>query len=418
MPRQNCYFDRIFTDLILLCNSHDTYVSANMFHGAVKTVGYTTQGKPADDIAKASVSSLLKKIGDLQNEKKPEEGRLSVENEEALLGRLGIQKDGTFYLLEPYINGISRYFPTEEELDAFPRRTCEDLDLFSLSVSEMEEETFGAWGCYISGIVSRVEQEIISGLRQEESFQDTYIKYLQSEFSRSELIWMAKNPEEIRKILDQERFSGGNGNVIESLKQELAASVFRNAGIKDLIVDTIVKAGEQAGRFMAMWGDLVHTESILVSQKNLVDFYDQKVQQYIDRNRNRILKEFQEISDVQGLKEFLHSEIRALVKSDPIFRASFEVGLLALANQQDPAQALKTIADHLCGSNVKVWLGANGTSLDDPVQMALLLQDETDLYKLLHTTLPADQYYYYDTDINESADALNVYVLNETQLRW
>ena len=48
--------------------------------------------------------------------------------------------------------------------------------------------------------------------------------------------------------------------------------------------------------------------------------------------------------------------------------------------------------------------------------MALLLQDESDLYPLLHETMPADQYYYYVTDINDSADALTVYALTETQL--
>ena len=165
-----------------------------------------------------------------------------------------------------------------------------------------------------------------------------------------------------------------------------------------------------------MWDELVSTESILVGQGDLVPFYDQKVQQYIDRNAERIAADFQMISTVQELKEFLYGEIRSLIKSDPIFRAPFEKELLERANQKDAVQALKAIADHLCGSNVRIWLAANGASLDGPVQMALLLQDESDLYPLLHETMPADQYYYYDTDINDSADALNVYALTETQL--
>ena len=416
MPKQGNYFDRIFTDIILLCNSHDAYVSANMTHGALKTVGYTTQGKPVDDIAKASVSSLLKKIGDLQDARKADERLFAAENAEKTLRRLGIQKDGTFYLLEPYIQAASRFFPRQEEIDAFPRKTCDDLDLYSLSVREVEDETFGAWGCYIESIVSRVEQEIISGLQQEESFQDTYTRYLQTEFSRNELIWMAKNPEELRGLLEQEPVFSGSGNVIDSLKKELAARVFQNSGIRELIVGTIIQAGERAGEFLKMWDELVSTESILVGQGDLVPFYDQKVQKYIDRNAERIAGDFQMISTVQELKEFLYGEIRSLIKSDPIFRAPFEKELLERANQKDAVQALKAIADHLCGSNVRIWLAANGASLDGPVQMALLLQDESDLYPLLHETMPADQYYYYDTDINDSADALNVYALTETQL--
>lgn len=416
MPRQDNYFDRIFTDIILLCNSRDTYVSSNMLHGDLKTVGYTTQAKPVEDIAKASVSSLLKKISDLQNKRKPDDSQLTGENSDELLARLGIRKDGTFYMLEPYIASASRYFPVQEELDAFPRRTCDDLDLFTLSFDEVEKETFGAWGCYIESIISRVEQEIISGFRQEDSFQDTYQKYLQTEFSRGELIWMSKNPEEIRALLDQDYKSYGKGNVIDSLREELLSGIYQNAGIKDIIVDTIVRAGEQASGFMHMWDEMVNTESVIVSMNDIVPFYDQKVQQYIDRNAERIIKEFQTISDWQGLKEFLCGEIRSLIKSDPVFRAPFEDELIERVNRKDPSLALKAISDHLCGNNVRIWLASNGASLDNPVQMSLLMQDETALYRSLHETLPDEKYFYYDTDINESADALNIYVVNEIQL--
>ena len=79
-------------------------------------------------------------------------------------------------------------------------------------------------------------REIISGLQQEESFQDTYTRYLQTEFSRNELIWMVKNPEELRGLLEQEPVFSGSGNVIDSLKKELAARVFQNSGIRELIV--------------------------------------------------------------------------------------------------------------------------------------------------------------------------------------
>lgn len=416
MSRQNHYFDQIFADIILLCNGPDTYVSSNMLYGAVKTVGYTTQAKPVDDISKAAVSSLLKKISDLQDSKKTDEAHLLGENPQELLGRLGIQKDGTFYMLDSYINAASRYFPTQDEVDAFPRRTSEDLDLFSLSVTDVEKETFGAWGCYMESIVSKVEQEIISGLQQEESFQDTYLRHLQKKFSRGELIWMSKNQEEIREVLNQEYYSYGTRNVIDSLKEELALRVFQNAGIKEAIIDTIVKAGEQAREFMRMWNELVNTESIIVRQIDIIPFYDQKVQQYIDRNAERITRAFQTISDVDGLKDFLFGEIRILIKSDPVFRAPFEEELIQRVNQKDPAQALRAIAEQLCGTNVKIWLASNGASLDDPVQMSLLMQDETALYESLHEILPDQKYYYYDTDINESADALNIYVLNETQL--
>ena len=87
----------------------------------------------------------------------------------------------------------------------------------------MEDETFGAWGCSIESIVSRVEQAIISGLQQEESFQDTYTRYLQTEFSRNELIWMAKNPDDLRGLLDLEPVLSGSGNVLASLTKTLAA---------------------------------------------------------------------------------------------------------------------------------------------------------------------------------------------------
>ena len=74
MPKQGNYFDRIFTDIILLCNSHDAYVSSQYDPWSLKNSRiYHPGGRPVDDIAKASVSSLLKKIGDLQDARKADE---------------------------------------------------------------------------------------------------------------------------------------------------------------------------------------------------------------------------------------------------------------------------------------------------------------------------------------------------------
>jgi hypothetical protein len=381
MPKEHPYFNRIFTDVILLADGPDGYVSSNILHGGLKTVGYTMQAKPVEDISKVAVSSLLKKISELQRLNKTDSSQqFHGADTKNLLRRLGIQENGTFYMLENYLAQATKFLPTQEVVDSFPRRTSDDLDLYSLSARAIEEETFGAWGCYMESIVAKVEEEIVSGFQQEGSFQDVYLKYLKQEFLRSELIYMSKNPEEIRALLDEENYTHSSHTVIDSLKQELALGVFKNAGIKDEIVSTIIKAGKQAQEFMDNWNSMVNTESVLIKEQSLIAFYDQKVQNYVDQNQDRIMKEFRVISDMPSLKAFLFNEIRLLIKSDSIFRAPFEEELIQRVSVKDPAKALNMIAEALNGQNVKIWLASNGASLDAPVQMALLLQDSTELY--------------------------------------
>lgn len=416
MPGMNSYFHQIFTDIILLCNSSDPYISSNMLHSGVKTVGFNTQEKPVEEMAKASLSALLKKINDLCSRPSGEEIGFSGQNAIALRKRLGIREDGTFQLLDSYVESVQNYLPTNDIIEAFPRRTCNDLDLYTLSVSKMEEETFGAWGCYIEKIASKIEQDISSGFWQNDSFEDVYLKYLQNEFTRGELIWMKSNIEEIAELLNYAPDTNGTKNVIDSLKVELGARVFRNTGIRDAILEVISTAGQQASQFTGLWRELANSASVIVEEPDTVTFFDNKVQQYVDTHQQQILSQFQLLNDQEELIQFLYGEIRSLIKSDPIFTAPFHEVLLKLAALKNPTQALQAIANQLCGAQVKVWLAANGTSLDAPVQRALLMQEGTDLYDSLHRTLSDQEYYYYDTDVNESADALDIYILTAMQL--
>ena len=168
---------------------------------------------------------------------------------------------------------------------------------------------------------------------------------------------------------------------------------------------------------MAMWNELVTTETMMLKQQDIAPFYEQKVQNYIDMNGERIAKEFQKICSGKELMEFLKKEISGLIKGDKIFKASFEDELIQRLGQKDPATALRTISDQLTGSNVKIWLSSSGSALDAPIQLTLLVKAGTALENTIKASLNSDLYYSYDTRTGESADALNLYQLESMHLR-
>lgn len=414
MPKEG-YFGRIFADLMILANGSDPYISANLIHAGVKTVGFASRQKPADDIAKACVSQLLKKMGAMQSLR--QSGTSGSNASDALLARLGIREDGTFCMLDSYVDNAARSFPAAESLEAFPRRTCEDLDLGTLSAREIDEETFGAWSAYIGGIVTRIEEEIVLDFNRGGNFAESYTAYLKEHYSRAELIWLSEHPDEVESVLSREYTVPRNGSALDSLRTELAAGLLKNDSVQQAILKVIAAAGEDAKQFASMWNELVNTQSVLIREDDILTFYEQKVQSYIDHQGERIAKEFQEIAGVEELWEFLCGEIRQLINSDPIFKASFEDELISRAGFKEPAEALRQISEQLTGDNIKIWLKSSGSALGNPEQLALLLKSGTRLDRTLRSSLPnAEQYYFHDTDVEEAADALNIYRLDAYQL--
>ncbi len=416
MPKED-YFGAVFADLVVLADGADPYVSSTVIHSGIKTVGYATVQKPSEDIAKASVFSLLKQMSELRNMKKIASEHLEAEEIAGLAERLGIQKDGKFFMIDPYIDAAEKEFPTSEVLNAFPRRSCEDLDLEELTAEEVDEQTFGAWSSYIQTIVSKIESEIVSGFQRENDFQETFLNYLLETFSRAELIWLSANTEEIESYLQKDYTKHNRQKVIDSLKEEVAVKVSQNEAVREAILDVIRTAGENAREFMNMWNELVTTETMMLKQQDIAPFYEQKVQNYIDLNGERIAKEFQKICSGKELMDFLKKEISGLIKGDKIFKASFEDELIQRLGQKDPATALRTISDQLTGSNVKIWLSSSGSALDAPIQLTLLVKAGTALESTIQASLNSDLYYSYDTRTGETADALNIYQLEAMHLR-
>lgn len=415
MPKED-YFGAVFADLMVLANGADPYVSSTVIHSGIKTVGYATVEKPSDDIAKVSVFSLLKQMSELRNMKKIASEHLEAEEIAEIAERLGIRKDGKFLMIDPYVDAAEKEFPTSEVLNAFPRRSCEDLDLEELTAEEVDEQTFGAWSCYIQTIVSKIESEIVSGFQRENDFQETFLNYLLENFSRAELIWLSANTEEIEGYLQKDYTKHNRQKVIDSLKEEVAVKVSQNKAVREAIIDVIRAAGENAREFMNMWNELVTNETMMLKQQDIAPFYEQKVQNYIDLNGERIAKEFQKICSEKELMEFLKKEISGLIKGDKIFKASFEDELIQRLGQKDPATALRTISDQLTGSNVKIWLSSSGSALDAPIQLTLLVKAGTALENTIKASLNSD-HCCYNTRTGETADALNIYQLEVMHLR-
>lgn len=409
MPKGNGYFSKIFADTILLCDCEDAYVSDAMRSKGIKTVGFTTQEKPVNDIAKACITSMLTGMGRLRNS-----GEVIQHNQ--IEEKLAEKLNAISSILAPYLDSVARNLPTREMMQFFPRRTCEDMDLSTLSMKKLNEETYGAWDCYVSKIAEKIEETLEFELLQGGKFAEKIESYLRENFLREELIWFSQNLEVVRDGLEKKQIDADPGkSAVEMMKENIIDSVCKNERVKKIIIEEFDKVGKDAKRFQEYWKEIENPGSIIVEQADIIKFYDKKVRSYIEEHQERLKAEFQKIVTEDEMEKFLNREMKGMINSNPVFRIPFEEELIQRVNDREPEQALRLLTDKLSGNKVKIWIRSNGMVLNEPIQKVLLLQDNTSLYQSLKRVLDHGMYYY-DTDLNESADALNVYEVRKEHI--
>lgn len=409
---------RIIADLIVLIDWGKDYLLSATKSAWIHTVGFNTVEKPVKPIVDTCVFEIVRHIGDLI---KAASGS-AEKSELALVDQLGINEDGSFDCFDPIIEDFMKHFPTDAQLELFPRVNSDPVgEIAKFTMAVFNDFTMGAWNAFIRRLVTNFEKQIREDGQINLSLKEQFSAYIRKRFPLFELITFSNHIPEVMNAFASaaKRINTDNDDLRKGVRRELSKNLLQNDKIAELFCEEAKRLGDSGKRLQSCWekfqNELVKDTFFDPKDSSVKTFYSKRVQQYFNVNSNRIKEELCGISDVEELQAIIIRCCRELVDQDPAFSESFERELQTRLEAQDAWQAQSDIRDKLTGNNVNTWFIPTGTVMENPVLSVIMLRTDSDLHRFLMENL-GENANYYDTDNGDSADVIQIFGLNKYHL--
>lgn len=403
-----CY--RIAALFMALSNCENELINKQLFHHGVLTASYSIVQKPTCGIGQVVLDVFLRGLNDYV--RPVTNDLLAGANIKA---KLGITDDGTFKVIDDDAQQLLKAIvPTERDLAFFPRSDFAERDISRMSFADFDRACMGALSTYLT---QQQKRYLMVDGQQKKSWAKAYVELLRQNFSVDELIYLGNHLPAVRDFLLSQRVGDDSGGVIGGAYSKLRIALSRNLQVIDIVVDQIRDEAKRANDFRAIWKDLLGSLLSIrpIEDHDLVEFYGQKVTNFLDLHGKELGKKFATQSSVDELRFFLQQSIDDLIDSDEVFSAQFEAELMQrLDTTKDSADSFKWIFTRLTGENLKTYLQIN-FALDAPVAKAVFVEGQSELNAKLHESLTSDVYFY-NTGSNRWVEAFNVYAVDAGNL--
>lgn len=405
---------RIAADLIALSNNSDSPVSSRIFGGGIMTVSYVCEEKPYAEISNVVVRQLLNVLDPISKQSvHGERGRTRAE-------LLGMSDEGTLELLDQYVDQfLQAKLPTPEQIELFPRREESNWELAQLHADEFNEETLGAWDCYLQLLVRRTKEEIEANGSLRDRWQEDYSARLRRNFTCQELILLGEEIEEVKALLRVKRApSRGKSPIADGIDQ-LKYLLSSDENLLSLFEKVIMQQAQEAEELEAAWQTLLDSRVRLhsVRDQKLVSLYTQAVNDYRDNHIDEMREAFRGVRTKSDLDEMLKDLLNDILLRVPVFAANLEQELQErLKLEKTPGDAKQYISALLTGSNMPVFFRSN-FSLGIATVSAILIKKGTPLFYTIseNPDLPQGTYYY-DIDYSNAVESIQIYSVSEQNL--
>ena len=403
-----CY--QIAANIIALSNNSSGQILAALFTSGIKTVSYAKEEKPFAQIGQVIVQKLLSEIEKSRAGKQD----LRLTESEVLPGRLGLEMDGTWQMLNEYTKEhLIKLLPSREQIKAFPRINDKEYeDISELTADELNELTMGAWDCCLRNISAQGEEKLVFDVSSSKAWNEKY-KYVRKNFKKSELIALKANLEHIRNIFQRQKVPSGDTNCLSYAQEKLKYTLSSNLEIQKIFLDVIEQWGLEAEEFVKSWESLLNSRRHLfsVEDETIISLYAQRARNYFDGHGSAVTSELDYLETKEEIEPFLKRIIEKIINNDEVFSLPFDSELQARAQLQDTQQYIR---QKLTGPEVPTYLRVN-FALSQPLVSAVLIKQGTPLYKNLKENLP-ESTYYYNTVRASAAQALVVYRVDGANL--
>lgn len=405
---------KIVSAIIALSNNDETQVTKNIFCNSVLTASYAREEKPIAQIGQVVVSNLLTSLAENIPHTDPK-----LMDDPKLSNKLGLTKTGTFTMLDNYAEmNLYSLFPSEEQLELFPRRDANaQTEMSMMSANAFNEYTMGAWNQYLAEIARTAQEKVAMNSAVRQSWSDEYRKILVNTFNKEEILYLVDHIDDVAEILGNTRLPSNDAKVLTAAKDQLKYMLSSDEKLIQIFVNALRQQGQVASDFTQAWNTLLKSRRQIfgVRDANMATFYERKIRNFIDRRGSEICTEFTTIHNTEDLIKFLQDVIEDVIDSDEIFSAAFEDELESRLNEDAlPTDAKQYIRKKLTGSGVYTYLQTN-FALGEPVVSSILIKIGTPLYKNLYSNL-APTTYYYNTGSSSAAEALVIYEVSKENL--
>lgn len=405
---------RIAADLIALSNNSDSSVSSRIFGGGIMTVSYVCEEKPYEGISNVVVRQLLNVLDPISKQNvRAESGRTRAE-------LLGISDEGTLELLDQYVDqSLRAKLPTPEQIELFPRQDESNWELAQLHADELNEETLGAWNCYLQILVRRTKEEIEANGSLRDRWQEDYSALLRRNFTNQELILLGEEIEDVKALLRVKRTPSRGKTPIADGIDQLKYLLSSDENLLSLFEKNIVQKAQEAEELEAAWQTLLDSKAKIHSVKDqkLVSLYTQAVDNYRDNHIDEMREAFHRVRTKSDLDKMLKDLLNDILIKAPIFAANLEQELQErLKLEKVPGDAKQYISSLLTGSNMPVFFNSN-FSIGVATLSAILIKKGTPLFYTIseNPDLPQGTYFY-DIDHSNAVESIQIYSVSEQNL--
>lgn len=405
---------RIAADLIALSNNSDGSVSSRIFGSGITTVSYVCEEKPYDEISNVVVRQVLSVLDPLSKQNIHEQrGKKRSE-------LLGLSDDGTLELLDQYVDDILQAkLPTPEQIELFPRQYESDWELSQLHADDFNQETLGAWNCYLQILVRRTKEEIDANGSLKSKWQEAYTALLRRNFTNQELISLGEDIEDIRDLLRLKHEPTRGKTPIADGIDQLKFLISSDENLLSLFEGIILQNAQEAEELDTAWQFLLDSKAKIRSVKDqkLVSLYTHEIDNYRDSHIDEMREAIHLVRSKSELETMLKDLLNDILAEVPVFSANLEQELQErLKLEKIPGDAKQYISSLLIGSDMPVFFKTN-FSLGAAILSAILIKTGTSLFNTIsgNPDLPQGTYFY-NTDQSNAVESIQIYSVSEQNL--
>lgn len=404
----------MMASLIALSNNSRGQAVTAMFSSGVKTVSYAREEKPSDQIGQVVVTELLDYLTQNGDTKK------QFVEETFLLERCGFTKGRTIKVLDDYIESVvGGILPSYEQMEVFPRKNMRyienALEMFS---DEFNEETMGAWNCYLEKKADVLKEKIRNDKNITENVIKCYKNMIAENFSVGEMLYLAEKTDVVENLFARfPEISLKTKKVLEAAIEVFQYHLSADSESREQFKNIFLTQCQNVKSFMEAWDYLLRTRREVFSLKDttLEGFYKKRLMGYFDKNRVVLMNAFNKLRGKEELWEFLKKIIDDMIDSDELYSAPFEEELATRLNGGEQQNAANQyIRQKLAEEDVYIYLQTN-FGLPEPIFSTVMLKKGISLHDYLEDSLAEDTYYY-DTGISKAAEAIKIYEISKENL--
>lgn len=408
--------------VIAVSNNRDATVVQDIFlNSKAFTVGYAREEKPTSDICQFLVTALIGRLAAL-----PTAGA-AMTDEKDLARRLGITPEGTIVTLDRYAQArFDPMLPTPQQLELFPRAECAEFYAApeSMSASEFDRQTMGAWSAYLAGIVNEARAGIDLNPMEARRMAGEYAAYLRSNITAGEFIWLNDHPEKVNACFAVTREPIRELPTLEYARQFLRYLLSANPNLRSLLREEVDRQAGEASGYLSEWQKLRSSVSSLhpIRQgEDFTTFYRALFNNYYYRNSNEINKSFLAASSREGLRTFFENTVDGMLHDDELrapICASFESELhQRLTSSMSADNVSSRISYMLDPEQVPAYLQTS-FSLGGAFRSFILMKRDNDPNSLYTALKLPSLTRVYNTGRSDAVEVLNLYSLSNDSILY